>query len=97
MALPALLAGNSVLLPGRSDLLPGRSALVLYGSETGNAQDVAEEIGRLCERLRFSTHVAELDSISLVCVQLKGHEELICRGMHQTLMGTSDNSSSQIS
>ncbi|KAE9983281.1 hypothetical protein BLS_004703 [Venturia inaequalis] len=44
---------------------PGRSALVLYGSETGNAQDVAEDIGRLCERLRFSTHVAEMDSISL--------------------------------
>ncbi|TID15326.1 sulfite reductase flavoprotein alpha-component [Venturia nashicola] len=44
---------------------PGRSALVLYASETGNAQDVAEDIGRLCERLRFPTHVAELDSISL--------------------------------
>ncbi|QDS75165.1 hypothetical protein FKW77_008286 [Venturia effusa] len=44
---------------------PRRSALVLYGSETGNAQDVAEEIGRLCQRLRFSSHVAELDSMSL--------------------------------
>jgi flavodoxin len=44
-----------------------RSALVLYGSETGNAQDVAEEIGRLCERLRFSAHISDLNSVSLVC------------------------------
>lgn len=44
-----------------------RSALVLYGSETGNAQDVAEELGRLCERLRFTTQVLEMNSASLVC------------------------------
>lgn len=43
-----------------------RSALVLYGSETGNAQDVAEEIGRLTERHRFDTTVIDLDSIELV-------------------------------
>jgi sulfite reductase alpha subunit-like flavoprotein len=59
-------ASNTRMAPSAG--LPSRSALVLYGSETGNAQDVAEDIGRLCERLRFSTHVAELDSISLVCV-----------------------------
>ena len=44
-----------------------RRALVLYGSETGNAQDVAEELGRLAERLRFDTEVTELNAISLVC------------------------------
>ena len=43
-----------------------RRALVLYGSETGNAQDVAEELGRLAERLRFDTEVAELNAVSLV-------------------------------
>ncbi|KAF2767195.1 hypothetical protein EJ03DRAFT_276522 [Teratosphaeria nubilosa] len=42
-----------------------RTALVLYGSETGNAQDVAEEVGRLTERLRFDTTVLDLDSITL--------------------------------
>ncbi|KZM23568.1 NAPDH-dependent diflavin reductase [Ascochyta rabiei] len=42
-----------------------RSALVLYGSETGNAQDVAQEMGRLAERLRFDTEVAELNAVSL--------------------------------
>ncbi|KAL2786595.1 hypothetical protein BJX66DRAFT_328481 [Aspergillus keveii] len=40
-----------------------RSALVLYGSETGNAQDVAEEIGALAERLHFTTHVSELNHV----------------------------------
>jgi sulfite reductase alpha subunit-like flavoprotein len=43
-----------------------RRALVLYGSETGNAQDVAEELGRIAERLRFDAQVTELDAIKLV-------------------------------
>ena len=46
--------------------LHDRTALILYGSETGNAQEVAEEMGRITERLRFSTHVAEFDSMGLV-------------------------------
>jgi len=45
-----------------------RRALVLYGSETGNAQDVAEELGRIAERLRFDAEVAELNAINLVCL-----------------------------
>lgn len=44
---------------------PTRTALILYGSETGNAQDVAEEVGRLTERLRFDTTVLDLDSVEL--------------------------------
>lgn len=39
---------------------------MLYGTETGNAQDVADEVGRLTERLRFETTVIDLDSIELV-------------------------------
>ncbi|KAF2420294.1 NADPH dependent diflavin oxidoreductase-like protein 1 [Tothia fuscella] len=42
-----------------------RTALVLYGSETGNAQDVAEELGRLCERLHFTTQILDMNSASL--------------------------------
>lgn len=49
-----------------SSELKQRTALVLYGSETGNAQDVAEEIGRLTQRLRFDTTVLDLDSIEIV-------------------------------
>jgi sulfite reductase alpha subunit-like flavoprotein len=46
-------------------LLP-RSGLVLYGSETGNAQDVAEELGRMLERIHFSTEVMPLNSVEPV-------------------------------
>ena len=44
-----------------------RSALVLYGSETGNAHDIADELGRMLERLRFSTYVTHLDAADPVC------------------------------
>jgi sulfite reductase alpha subunit-like flavoprotein len=44
-----------------------RSALVLYGSETGNSQDVAEELGRVAERLHFVTRVSEMDLVDIVC------------------------------
>jgi len=59
---------RSGLTADRSKALPlkPRSALVLYGTETGNAQDVAEEVGRLTERLRFETTVIDLDSVELV-------------------------------
>ncbi|KAJ5737493.1 uncharacterized protein N7483_002618 [Penicillium malachiteum] len=40
-----------------------RSVLILYGSETGNAQEVAEELGAVTERLRFATHVSELNQV----------------------------------
>lgn len=43
--------------------LQDRSALIAYGSETGNANDYAEELGRVLERIRFRTHVSELDAI----------------------------------
>nr|WGZ60624.1 cytochrome P450 [Fusarium tricinctum] len=42
-----------------------RSVLVLYGSETGNAQDMAEELGRVCQRLHFKSRVEELDAVDL--------------------------------
>ncbi|KAK2766053.1 NAPDH-dependent diflavin reductase [Arachnomyces sp. PD_36] len=42
---------------------PARTALVLYGTETGNSQDVADELGRLVERLHFMTRVSELNSV----------------------------------
>lgn len=43
-----------------------RSVLVLYGSETGNAQDMAEELGLICQRLHFKSRVEELDVVDLV-------------------------------
>ncbi|OAA62517.1 NADPH-dependent fmn FAD containing oxidoreductase [Niveomyces insectorum RCEF 264] len=45
--------------------LPGRRILVLYGSETGNSQDKAEEVDRLCQRLRFHTDLKVMDETKL--------------------------------
>lgn len=45
---------------------PDRTVLVLYGSETGNAQDMAEDLGRLCQRLHFTVIVKELNDVELV-------------------------------
>ncbi|KAH8172787.1 flavodoxin domain-containing protein [Sarocladium implicatum] len=42
-----------------------RSILILYGSETGNAQDAAEELGRIFQRLRWNTTVEELNAVEL--------------------------------
>ena len=44
-----------------------RSLLILYVTETGNAQDAADYIARECRRIRFQCRVASLDSYSLVC------------------------------
>ena len=43
-----------------------RSALVLYGTETGTSQDLAGELGRCLQRLRFEVNVHELDDTSYV-------------------------------
>ncbi|CAM1511227.1 Fc.00g087400.m01.CDS01 [Cosmosporella sp. VM-42] len=42
-----------------------RTVLVLFGSETGNAQDLAEEVSRLCQRLHFKSRVEELNAVDL--------------------------------
>jgi sulfite reductase alpha subunit-like flavoprotein len=43
-----------------------RTVLVLYGSETGNAQDMAEDVGKMCQRLHFHVDVEEMDAAELV-------------------------------
>ena len=43
-----------------------RSALVLYGTETGNSLDFAQELGCMTERLHFWTYVSSLDAVELV-------------------------------
>ncbi|KAI4109115.1 MAG: hypothetical protein LQ339_001921 [Xanthoria mediterranea] len=48
-------------VPGGSK--PNRTAAVVFGSETGNALDYAEEAGRLLERLHFQTVVTSLDAL----------------------------------
>ena len=42
-----------------------RSLVVLYGSQTGTAQEVAERVARHGERLHFSTEVRDMDSFDV--------------------------------
>ena len=43
-----------------------RRVVVLYGSQTGTAQDVAERVGREAKRRHFKTRVLSLDSYAIV-------------------------------
>lgn len=45
---------------------PKRATLIAYGSETGNAYDYAEELGRLLQRIHFDTLVVKLDAVDIV-------------------------------
>jgi sulfite reductase alpha subunit-like flavoprotein len=59
------------MVPG-GDQTPGthitghRRILVIYGSETGNAEDVAVSLGKMSERLHFAVSVDEMNDVSLV-------------------------------
>ncbi|KAL8769372.1 MAG: hypothetical protein Q9209_004599 [Squamulea sp. 1 TL-2023] len=46
-----------------NDTKPNRIAAVVFGSETGNALDYAEEAGRMLERLHFQSVVTSLDAL----------------------------------
>jgi len=43
-----------------------RSILILYGTETGNAQDIAEDLDQCAQRLRFNTKIEEMNNAQLV-------------------------------
>ncbi|KAI8958688.1 riboflavin synthase domain-like protein [Daldinia sp. FL1419] len=45
--------------------LESRRILILYGSETGNSQDLAGDIERLSERIHFKTQVREMNDVEL--------------------------------
>ncbi len=42
-----------------------RRVVVLYGSQTGTSQDVAERVGREAKRRHFKTRVLSLDSYAI--------------------------------
>lgn len=51
---------------GSGDVSVSRSILVLFGSETGNSQEFAEDLDRCAQRLHFQSRVCEMDSVQLV-------------------------------
>jgi sulfite reductase alpha subunit-like flavoprotein len=51
---------------------PDRTMLVLYGSETGNSQEIAEDIDRIAQKLRFKSTLAEMNSVQPVRISISG-------------------------
>ena len=49
--------------------LANRSLLILYGTETGHSQEIAEELADMALRLRFELSLEEMDGVDLVSVQ----------------------------
>uniref|UniRef100_A0A6I8PEF9 Flavodoxin-like domain-containing protein n=1 Tax=Ornithorhynchus anatinus TaxID=9258 RepID=A0A6I8PEF9_ORNAN len=47
------------------DQIPSRRLLLLFGSQTGTAEDVADRVGRAARRRRFRCTVRPLDSYRL--------------------------------
>ncbi|KAK1776062.1 hypothetical protein QBC45DRAFT_228444 [Copromyces sp. CBS 386.78] len=45
--------------------IEGRNIIILYGSETGNGEEVAMELAKMTEKLHFNTVVDEMDGFKL--------------------------------
>ena len=60
----------------QAEVMSSRHAIVLYGSETGNAQEAAEELGRLMRRLHFSVRTCAFDEVDLESI--KACTVLVC-------------------
>ncbi|KAK5657741.1 hypothetical protein OQA88_2814 [Cercophora sp. LCS_1] len=49
-------------------VIEGRSMIILYGSETGNSEEIAVELGKMAQRHHFQTVVEEMDSFKLTAL-----------------------------
>ena len=65
----------------------GRQLLVLYGSQTGTAQDAAERVGREGKRRRFRVRILAMDDYNTVSevIHCNPPIPLIKCGYHHTL------------
>jgi len=48
-------------------IIEGRNMIILYGTETGNSEEIASELGQMAQRLHFRTDVDDMDRFKLVC------------------------------
>ena len=69
---------SSSNIPSHSDISQDRSVLVLYGSETGTAADLALSVAQTAQRLHFTVCVDELDAVELVSGRFPGLEVSLC-------------------
>lgn len=54
------------ILKHDSLFLSGRKVLILYGTETGTSQDLAEDLSRRLQRIRFAPTLDEMNGVQLV-------------------------------
>lgn len=45
----------------------------MYGTETGNSEEIAGELCKMAERLHFEAVLDEMNSFSLVCIVIVPH------------------------
>lgn len=50
----------------KDDDLENRNILILYATETGTAQDVADRVAKECRRIHFKCRVSSMHSYPLV-------------------------------
>lgn len=51
---------------GDVEALDRRKILILYGSETGNSEESANDLERMARRLHFQTLLEEMNDVKLV-------------------------------
>lgn len=51
---------------GDVEALDCRKILILYGSETGNSEESANDLERMARRLHFQTLLEEMNDVKLV-------------------------------
>ena len=73
-------SASAMISEGRQNAMAGPERvplLVLYGSQTGCAQDVAERIGREAQRRLYRPRVAPMDAYDIVSISISVRIELI--------------------
>ena len=58
-----------------------RKALVLFATETGNAEDTAERIGRQLRRRHFRTRTVAMDAFDMVRVGFTSEHTIVLTTM----------------
>ena len=69
---------------------PRRKLVILYGSETGTAQGVAERVYRESKRLHFETHLSTMDDYRQIVVHFNSRYDRFCCIACRNLAETED-------
>ena len=59
-------AEKEKLLSSISPMMARRTIAILYGTETGNSEEIADELAKMVQRLHFDAVVEEMNAFTLV-------------------------------